>query len=68
MASNIRYLLIFSFLNCFRPHWPIAIIYFHAVTGSFTAAMAVYSVVFLRRLPVKCQLEVTQIEQVEGVL
>ena len=46
MHSNIRYLLIFSFLNCFRPHWPIAIIYFHAVTGSFTAAMAVYSVVF----------------------
>jgi MFS family permease len=46
MHSNIRYLLIFSFLNCFRPHWPIAIIYFHAVTGSFTAAMAVYSVAF----------------------
>lgn len=46
MHSNIRYLLIFSFLNCFRPHWPIAIIYFHSVTGSFTAAMAVYSVAF----------------------
>lgn len=46
MHSNIRYLLIFSFFNCFRPHWPIAILYFHAVSGSFTAAMAVYSVVF----------------------
>lgn len=46
MQSNIRYLIYFSFLNCFRPHWPIAILYFHMITGSFALAMMIHSIAF----------------------
>ncbi len=46
MNSNIRTLYTFSFLNGFRPHWPIAIIYFKEITGTYTAAMTIYSIVF----------------------
>ena len=44
---NIRALHLFSFLNNFRPHWPIAVIYFQEITSSFAAAMTIFSVVFL---------------------
>lgn len=46
MTPNIRALYSFSFFNGFRPHWPISIIYFKEITGSYTLAMTIYSVVF----------------------
>lgn len=44
--QNIKALSYFSFFNGFRPHWPIAVLYFHEVSGSYAAAMTVYSIVF----------------------
>ena len=45
--KNIRVLHYFSFLNGFRPHWPIAVIYFQGITSSYATAMTIYSIVFL---------------------
>ena len=45
--KNIRALHYFSFLNSFRPHWPISVIYFQEITSSYASAMTIYSIVFL---------------------
>jgi MFS family permease len=47
MNTNVRALYYFNFFNGFRPHWPIAVIYFQEITTSFAAAMTIYSIVFL---------------------
>jgi MFS family permease len=47
MHRNVRLLQYFAFFYCFRPHWPIAVLYFQEVTGSFASAMTIHSVVFL---------------------
>ena len=44
---NIKVFYAFSFLGCFRPHWPIAVLYFESITGSYASAMAIFSVIFL---------------------
>lgn len=36
-----------SFLGCFRPHWPIAVLYYQSITGSYASAMMVFSIIFL---------------------
>ena len=45
--SNINVFYVFNFLYCFRPHWPIAILYYESVTGSYASAMMIFSVIFL---------------------
>lgn len=45
--KNIRVLHYFSFLNSFRPHWPISVIYFQEITSSYATVMTIYSIVFL---------------------
>jgi MFS family permease len=46
MPRNICVLYTFTFLNGFRPHWPISIVYFKEITGSYAVAMTAYSIVF----------------------
>ncbi|HMO18504.1 MAG TPA: MFS transporter [Oligoflexia bacterium] len=45
--KNIKALHYFSFLNSFRPHWPISVIYFQEITSSYATVMTIYSIVFL---------------------
>ena len=45
--NNINVFYVFNFLYCFRPHWPIAILYYESVTGSYASAMMIFSVIFL---------------------
>ncbi len=45
--NNLKLLSGLSFLLYFRPHWPIAILYFHDITHSLAAAGAIFSIVFI---------------------
>jgi MFS family permease len=45
--DNVKIFYYFNFFSCFRPHWPIAIIYYQSITGSYALATAIFSVVFL---------------------
>lgn len=44
---NVKTFYFFYFFLYFRPHWPIAIIYYADVTQSYALAAAVFSVVFI---------------------
>lgn len=44
--KNINVFFTFSFLACFRPHWPIAVLYYQSITGSYASAMMVFSIIF----------------------
>lgn len=45
--DNVKVFYYFNFFSCFRPHWPIAIIYYETITGSYALATAIFSAVFL---------------------
>ena len=45
--SNIKVFYAFNFLGCFRPHWPIAVLYYQSITESYASAMMIFSVIFL---------------------
>lgn len=45
--NNINVFYVFNFLSCFRPHWPIAILYYESITGSYASAMLIFSVIFI---------------------
>lgn len=47
ILSNIKVFYAFSFIGTFRPHWPIAVLYYQSITGSYASAMAIFSVIFL---------------------
>lgn len=45
--KNISVFYAFNFLGCFRPHWPIAVLYYQSITDSFASAMMVFSIIFV---------------------
>ncbi len=45
--KNIKVFFVFNFFACFRPHWPIAVIYYQSITDSYASAMMVFSIIFL---------------------
>jgi len=45
--KNIKVFFAFNFFACFRPHWPIAILYYQSITGSYASAMMIFSIIFL---------------------
>jgi MFS family permease len=47
LLKNVTTFYYFNFFSCFRPHWPIAIIYYAQVSDSYTLAAAVFSTIFL---------------------
>ena len=55
--KNVRLLAACNFLMSFRPFAVIAIIYFQQITGSFTQAMAVFSVATLAQAALEDLLE-----------
>ena len=46
-VKNINVFFAFNFFACFRPHWPIAVLYYQLITGSYASAMMVFSIIFL---------------------
>jgi len=46
-TKNIKVFFAFNFLACFRPHWPIAVLYYQSITDSYASAMMVFSIIFL---------------------
>jgi len=45
--KNINVFFAFNFLACFRPHWPIAVLYYQSITGSYASSMIIFSIIFL---------------------
>ena len=45
--KNVKVFYWVSFLGCFRPHWPIAVLYYQSITGSYASAMMLFSIIFL---------------------
>lgn len=45
--KNVKTFYFFYFFLYFRPHWPIAIIYYEGITQSYALAAAIFSVVFI---------------------
>lgn len=49
-VDNIKVFFAFNFfifLSCFRPHWPIAVLYYQSIMNSYASAMIIFSIIFL---------------------